>query len=45
MRMYSNLECAGIAGTLGNVCIDVKDSEVRLHVSLAHAPMWSGPES
>ena len=45
MRMYSNLESAGTAGTVGNVCVDVKDSEVRLHVSLVHEPMWSGRES
>ena len=45
MRMYSNLESASTAGTVGNVCLDIKDSEVRLHVNLAHAPMSSGQES
>lgn len=38
---FSNLESAGTAGTVGNVCVDVQDSEVRLHGSLVHVAMWS----
>ena len=30
VHVFSNLESAGAAGTVGNVCLDIKDSEVRL---------------
>lgn len=44
MRVDSNLESAGAAGTVGNVCLDVQNSEVRLHGSLGHVAMWSARE-
>lgn len=35
--MISNLESAGAAGTVGNVCLDVKDSEVSQRYGLVLA--------